>query len=251
MPDTLLASGALIYWIATIILLMARVGLIVFFMPGIGEQAVPVRIRAMIVLIFCVSLAISGVVDLPAIAGLASFFQLLFAEVTIGLFFGLLLRVSIWMLSIAGTIIAQVIGLAQMLGIALETEAQTITANALSMAGAALLLSMDYHVSVFVRMTTIYIDIPAGAVGMVDPMFLIKRGFEAFGIAIMLAWPFVAVNLLYNICLGFINKALPSLMVAFVGAPFMIGAGIMLLAFSIATILSVWMDKVPSIIGWL
>ena len=100
-------------------------------------------------------------------------------------------------------------------------------------------------------MTTIYNDIPAGALGELEPMFLIERGFEAFAIAIMLAWPFVAVNLLYNICLGFINKALPSLMVAFVGAPFMIGAGILLLAFSISTILVVWADKAPAIIGWL
>ena len=110
---------------------------------------------------------------------------------------------------------------------------------------------MDYHVSVFVRMVSLYGEIPAGAFDLIDPQFLVMRGFEAFGLAIMLAWPFVAVNLLYNICLGFINKALPSLMVAFVGAPFMIGAGIMLLAFSIATMLVVWTNRVPSLIGWL
>lgn len=251
MPASLMASGELLYWIAAIVLIMARVGLIVFFMPGIGEQAVPVRVRAMIVLVFSISLAASGLIQFPAITGMGGFFGLLLAEVTIGIFFGLLLRVAIWMLAICGTIIAQVIGLAQMLGIALETEAQTITANALSMAGAAMLLTMDYHVSVFVRMTTIYEDMPAGALGTLEPMFLVEHAFEAFAIAIMLAWPFVAVNLLYNICLGFINKALPSLMVAFVGAPFMIGAGILLLAFSIATILVVWADKVPAIIGWL
>ncbi|MCH2459362.1 MAG: flagellar biosynthetic protein FliR [Henriciella sp.] len=251
MPDTLLASGQAAYWIGAVMLIMARVGFIIYFMPGVGEQAVPVRVRAMIILVFAISLAASGVVELPVLSGLGEFFRYLALEATIGLFFGLLLRLAIWMLSITGTIIAQVIGLAQMLGIALETEAQTITANALAMAGAALLLSMDYHVSVFARVVTLYGDIPAGALGLVDPMFFVMRGFEAFGIAIMLAWPFVAVNLLYNICLGFINKALPSLMVAFVGAPFMIGAGIMLLAFSITTMLLVWGDRVPSIIGWL
>ena len=152
MPASLMASGELLYWIAAIVLIMARVGLIVFFMPGIGEQAVPVRVRAMIVLVFSISLAASGLIQFPVITGMGDFFGLFLAEVTI---------------------------------------------------------------------------------------------------AIMLAWPFVAVNLLYNICLGFINKALPSLMVAFVGAPFMIGAGILLLAFSISTILVVWADKAPAIIGWL
>ena len=72
----------------------------------------------------------------------------------------------------------------------------------------------------------------------------------ATGLAIMLAWPFVAVNLLYNICLGFINKALPSLMVAFVGAPLMIGAGIILLALSIMGMLVVWEGRIPDIVVW-
>ncbi|WP_348764516.1 flagellar biosynthetic protein FliR [uncultured Henriciella sp.] len=251
MPDTLLASGQAIYWIGAVMLIMARVGFIIYFMPGVGEQAVPVRVWAMIVLVFSISLAVTGVVEMPVLSSLGEFFRYLALEASIGLFFGLLLRLSIWMLSITGTIIAQVIGLSQMLGIALETEAQTLSANMLALAGAALLLSMDYHVSVFVRMVSLYGEIPAGAFDLIDPQFLVMRGFEAFGLAIMLAWPFVAVNLLYNICLGFINKALPSLMVAFVGAPFMIGAGIMLLAFSIATMLVVWTNRVPSLIGWL
>ncbi|WP_018148329.1 flagellar biosynthetic protein FliR [Henriciella marina] len=251
MPDSLLASGQAVYWIGAVLLIIARVGFIIYFMPGIGEQAVPMRVRAMIILIFATSLAVTGVVELPVLSGLGEFFHYLALEATIGLFFGLLLRLAVWMLAITGTIIAQVIGLSQMLGIALETEAQTITANMMSMAGAALLLSMDYHLSVFVRVVSLYVDIPAGEIGLIDPMFLVMNGFQAFSLAIMLAWPFVAVNLLYNICLGFINKALPSLMVAFVGAPFMIGAGIMLLAFSIMTMLVVWGDRVPSIIGWL
>jgi len=61
----------------------------------------------------------------------------------------------------------------------------------------------------------------------------------------------VAINLLYNICLGFINKALPSLMVAFVGAPFMVGAGTMLLALSIAGLLIAWKDRALQVVGWM
>ena len=37
---------------------------------------------------------------------------------------------------------------------------------------------------------------------------------------------------------------------AFVGAPFMIGAGFVLLAISVSTILIVWMDRVSGSIGW-
>ena len=244
-------SAELVAWLGLLFIIMARLSFVIFLMPGIGEQAVPVRVRIMVLLTLAFSIAIGGLVTLPAIGSTASFFQLIFFEITIGLFLGVLLRIAIWMLAIAGTIIAQVIGLAQLLGIALETTAQTLTANMLGLAGAALLFSMDFHISVFVRLVALYDEIPVGAITLIDPMFAVQSGFDAFGFAIMLAWPFVAVNLLYNICLGFINKALPSLMVAFVGAPFMIGAGMLLLAVSISTVLMVWADRIPQLIGWL
>jgi flagellar biosynthetic protein FliR len=57
------------------------------------------------------------------------------------------LRVSVWMLSIAGTIISQSIGLSQLLGVALEREAQSLTASMLSMAGTAILLTADFHLN--------------------------------------------------------------------------------------------------------
>ncbi len=251
MPVGLPLTAELAVWIALFMTIAARLSFVVFMMPGIGEGTVPVRIRLTVLLAIIFAFAASGVVEPPQTTSMSGFFSILLIEATIGLFLGILLRLSIWMLSIAGTIIAQVIGLSQMLGIALETEAQTLTANMLSMAGAALLFSMDYHISVFVRLSELYGEIPVGTLSGIDPMFLVHSGFGAFGFAILLAWPFVAVNLLYNICLGFINKALPSLMVAFVGAPFMIGAGMLLLAVSISTLLIVWSDRVPSIVGWL
>lgn len=244
-------AAELTAWIALMMLIMARLSFVIFLMPGIGEQTVTPRVRVAILLAFSTALAASGIVKVPLVATPSAFAALLFIESLVGAFLGILLRLSIWMLAIAGTLIAQVIGLAQMLGIALEGQAQTITANLLSMAGAALLLSMDYHVSAFVRFTELYNEIPVGDISGVDLMFVVQSGYRAFAFAILMAWPFVAVNLLYNICLGFINKALPSLMVAFVGAPFMIGSGMLLFAVSVATILMVWADRIPSIIGWL
>lgn len=251
MGDSAYLSAELTAWVALFMVIIARLGFVVFLMPGIGEQTVPMRVRGAVMLAVAAAFAASGVIPRPQPEAFSSFFALLLSEAVTGLFLGVMLRLSIWMLSIAGTLIAQVIGLSQMLGIALETEAQTLTANMLSMAGAALLLSANYHVSVVARLAELYGDIPAGALSQIDVTFLINSSFNAFNFAIMLAWPFVAINLLYNICLGFINKALPSLMVAFVGAPFMVGAGLILLTISIATMLMVWMERVPGLIGWL
>lgn len=251
MLNALTLSSELTAWISLFIIIVARLSFVIFLMPGIGEQVVPVRVRLSLLLAVTTAFAASGLIEAPATESFSGLFSVILMEGVIGLFLGILLRLAIWMLSIAGTIIAQVIGLSQMLGIALETEAQTLTANMLAMAGAALLFAADYHLAVFVRLSELYGEIPVGAIGEIDVMFLVRSSFNAFGFAILLAWPFVAINLLYNICLGFINKALPSLMVAFVGAPFMIGAGLLLFAVSVTTMLIVWKDRLPGLIGWL
>lgn len=243
-PDALSA------WIALVMVIVARLSFIIFFMPGIGEQTIPLQMRVMILLALSAMFSISGFVTPPPTDSFVTYAGVLATEVAIGFSLGVVLRATIWMLSIAGTVISQSIGLSQLLGIALEHEQQTVTANLLSMAGAALLLSADFHIKAIASLLRLYTDVPIGALEAMNQDMLIQALLYAFGLAIMLAWPFVAVNLLYNICLGFINKALPSLMVAFVGAPLMIGAGIILLALSIMGMLVVWEGRIPDIVVW-
>jgi flagellar biosynthetic protein FliR len=243
-PDALSA------WIALVMVIVARLSFIIFFMPGIGEQTIPLQMRVMILLALSAMFSISGIVTPPPTDSFVTYAGVLATEVAIGFSLGVVLRATIWMLSIAGTVISQSIGLSQLLGIALEHEQQTVTANLLSMAGAALLLSADFHIKAIASLLRLYTDVPIGALEAMNQDMLIQALLSAFGLAIMLAWPFVAVNLLYNICLGFINKALPSLMVAFVGAPLMIGAGIILLALSIMGMLVVWEGRIPDIVVW-
>ena len=241
---------ALSSWIALVMMIVARLSFIVFFMPGIGEQTIPLQMRVMILLALSVAFSISGFMTAPPTDSFAAYGGVLATEVAIGFSLGVVLRATIWMLSIAGTVISQSIGLSQLLGVALEHEQQTLTANLLSMAGAALLLSADFHIKAIASLLRLYTDVPIGALEAMNQDMLVQALLSAFGLAIMLAWPFVAVNLLYNICLGFINKALPSLMVAFVGAPLMIGAGIILLALSIMGMLVVWEGRIPDIVVW-
>ncbi|MBU2605088.1 MAG: flagellar biosynthetic protein FliR [Alphaproteobacteria bacterium] len=233
------------------LLVVARLSFVIFFMPGIGEQVVPVQLRLMILLAIAMSMASTGVVAVPSLESLTGYGGLLLSELTIGFCLGAILRVSVWMLSIAGTIISQSIGLSQLLGVALEREAQSLTGSMLSMAGTAILLTADFHLNAIASLMRLYTDIPVGALSALDWDMLIERSFSAVGFAVLLAWPFVAVNLLYNICLGFINKALPQLMVAFVGAPLMIGGGTILLALSVVGLLVVWKDRVIQIVGWM
>lgn len=243
--------GEISPWLILLLTIVARLSFVVFFMPGIGDQVITARTRLFVLLGLAVAIAGAGVVPMPDARSIGDLVLLLGSEVVIGLGLGALLRLSVWMLTIAGTVIAQSIGLAQFLGFALEHEAQTVTANMLSLAGAAILLTANYHVAAIGALIGLYAEIPLGQVALVSWPMIFQSFYSAFAFALMLAWPFVAANLLYNICLGFINKALPSLMVAFVGAPFMVGAGVMLLAITIGSLLIVWKDRALQVIGWL
>ncbi len=238
-------------WIALFMMVIARLSFIIFLMPGIGEQVIPVRVRAILLIGIALAMTGSGMFPAPVATSIPGLAGLLLTEVFIGFALGVMLRLTVWMLTIAGSVIAQSIGLSQFLAPALEHEAQTLTANLLSMAGAAILLTANFHVEVVVSLMRLYADIPLGALTLLSGPMLAQSFFSAFGFALLLAWPFVAVNLLYSICLGFINKALPSLMVAFVGAPFMVGAGTMLLAISMAGLLIAWKDRAMQIVGWM
>ncbi len=250
--EALHAPGeVLVSWMATLMIVIARLSFIIFLMPGIGEQVVPVRVRVTALLTLAVIIVASGNVGLPEVSPVSAFGTLLISEIAIGFCLGIALRISIWMLSITGTIISQSIGLSQLLGVAMEREAQTLTANMLSMAGAAIFLSADLHINAVVELLNLYGDVPVGAFSELNWGMLLDNIYAGINFAVLLAWPFVAVNLLYNICLGFINKALPQLMVAFVGAPLLIGGGTIFLAISIAALFVAWQHRFISIIGWM
>ena len=113
-------------WIILFMLIVARLTFVVFLMPGIGDQTVPMRVRMSLLLGVATLFAMSGIVTAPVDISIANFVGLLGAETIIGLGLGVLLRTSIWILNMAGSLIAQTIGLSQMLGIALDAEAQTV-----------------------------------------------------------------------------------------------------------------------------
>ena len=68
-----------------------------------------------------------------------------------------------------------------------------------------------------------------------------KIGYT-FGLGFTLAGPFVLAAVVYNLGLGVINKAMPQLMVAFVGAPAISFGGIALLLIASPFLLSIWLD---------
>jgi len=228
-------------FLAGAFLVFLRVGAVMAMLPAFGERAVPTRVR------LGLTIAFTAIVT-PAVApGLPAALPPLLAiatESVIGLALGLILRLMILALQMAGEIAAQSTSLAQMLGAA-SMDPQPAMGRLMMMAGLALAVMSGLHVRAAEAMILSYEMLPAGR--FPDASTLSEWGVlgiaRGFGLAATLAMPFVIASLIYNLALGVINKAMPQLMVAFVGAPAITAGGLMLLLLALPPMLALWQGQ--------
>jgi flagellar biosynthetic protein FliR len=230
--------------LATGFAVFLRVGAAMAVLPAFGEQILPRRVRLVLALAFTAVVvpAVAPMLSPPAEgAALARFWA---AEVTVGLTLGLGLRLFVLALQTAGTMAAQATSLAQIFGGSAGIDPQPAVAHLLTLAGLALAVIADLHVHVTQALVASYAALPPG---LFPPAGLIAgwgtwRVAEAFALAFALAAPFVVASLIYNLALGVINRAMPQLMVAFVGAPALTLGGLVLLALALPPLLEVWLE---------
>jgi len=229
-----LAEGFI--WHAALVFM--RVGAAVSLFPAIGEQMVPQRVR--LVAALAVTLVVAPAV--PATASVPQGLLLpLAAEAVAGLVLGFGLRLLILGLQMAGTIAAQSVSLAQMFA-GTGPEPQPIVANLLVLAGLALFVSMGGLERAVALLVLSYDLIPPGQLPAAADLaeWGQQRISAVFALSFSLAAPFVLAALLYNLALGAINRAMPQLMVSFVGAPALTLGGLALLALASPILLTVW-----------
>ncbi|SMC56702.1 flagellar biosynthetic protein FliR [Primorskyibacter flagellatus] len=240
--ENLLSQSSI--WLWALFVVFLRIGTAILVLPGVGERSIPVRIKLAISVALSLAVAPSIWPNLPEMkGGLAGFAPLAASESTNGLAIGLFLRLLILGLQIAGSIAAQSTSLSQIAG---NTGAEPMPAigNLLTVGGLALLFATGYQVKIVLFLTNSYLILPFGA--FPDPSSLaslgIARTAKAFATAFTLAAPFIILSVLYNLTLGVINRAMPQLMVAFVGAP-VITLGALAMMFVLApTLLAVWVQ---------
>ncbi len=219
-----------------------RIGAMMALLPAFSEQSVPERIRLFLAVAFTLIIA-PAVADkiLPILAGNPNLLLILLAEVSVGLTFGILFRLFVIVLQTAGSIAAQSTSLSQILGSA-GVEPLPAMGHIMVVSGLALAAMTGLHLRVVEAMIGSYEVFPAGV--FPTPAVLAEWGIAriayAFHLAFTLAAPFVIASLVYNVALGVINKSMPQLMVAFVGAPAITAGGLLLLFLSLPIILSVW-----------
>lgn len=233
-----LAEG--VGWAA--VLAFLRIGAVVALMPGLGDPSVPQRIK--LALVVALTLVVTPLLaDRLAQVGPQPGLLPLGGEVLAGLILGIGLRLFMIALQTAAAMIAQATTLSQLFAGA-APEPQPAIGNLLTVAGIALAMSAGLHVRAAELVLVSYDILPAGvhlsAVEAADwGLALIGR---TFSLAFALAAPFVIASLIYNLALGAINRAMPTLMLSMVGAPALTLGGLALLAVATPVLLAAWLD---------
>ncbi len=241
-PQDLLAVLSAGLWQAITVFL--RVSALVSVLPAFGERTVPMRIKLGIAIAFTLIILPAVPVQAPP-AGPMTLATLAVTEVIAGLALGLGIRLFVLALQTAGSMAAQATSLSQILGGA-AVEPIPAMGYVLVVGGLALAVMAGLHVRAAELMIYSYQVFPVGGFpsGRDLSAWGVGRIAHAFALAFLLAAPFVVTSVLYNLTLGVINRAMPQLMVAFVGAPVITLGGIFLLFLCAPFMLAVWSDAI-------
>lgn len=239
LADLAAQAGAML-WAAVVVFL--RVGAAMALMPAFGQALVPLRLRLALALGLSVLVFPAVAPLLPPDLGVDGVPWLYFAtEPVAGLALGAVARLMVIVLAYAGTIAAQSTSLAQLFG-GSAGEPMASMGHLMVIAGLALATMAGLHVKVVLALIGSYEVLPPGVfpLGTALAEWGVARIGQALGIGLALAAPFAIASLVYNVALGVINRAMPQLMVAFVGAPAITLGGLILLALTVPAALMIW-----------
>ena len=216
------------------VLVFARLGSAMIFMPGIGEQTVPIRHRLMFA--FALSAALMPATPVNGFAPVAPvvLVPLLVIEVTIGLWIGLTARILLSALQFAGYQIGLVAGLSNAFAPSIGSfEGSTMVASGMLMAGVALIFATDLHHHMIAALIMTYDIFPLGQILPADlSEQTSKAAAKSFYIGVAITAPFYMMGLLLNLGLGLANRMMPNLPVFFVAVPVLIFLGLLVFAVS-------------------
>lgn len=226
-----------------IALVFTRISAAMALMPAFGEQVTPMRVKLAAAMAFALIVTPATMPQVSQAYAQLGWVSLISTEVVAGLAIGILFRLFVIALQIAGTVAAQATSLSQIFGGGLGTEPQPAMSTLLVVSGLCLAVMAGLHVRVAEALIMSYEVFPAGHSILATDLtrWGIAQIARAFSLGMTLAMPFLIASVIYNLALGAINRAMPQLMVAFVGAPAISLGGLVLLMLVAPAMISVWL----------
>jgi flagellar biosynthetic protein FliR len=215
-------------------------------LPGFGETNIPVRVKLGIALLLTLIILplhrTAYQVDLSSMSSLA---VLMVHEIIIGIVLGATARVTLSALAVAGSVIAQQLGLGFVTAVD-PTQGQQglLIGNFLTILGITLLFATDSHHLVIAALNESYrIFSPGELMSSGDVAALATRAFAAaFKIGMQLSAPFLVFGLVFNIGLGVLARLMPAMQVYFVGVPLSIMVGFLIFALVLSAMMGTYLN---------
>jgi flagellar biosynthetic protein FliR len=228
------------------LLVFARTGTMLMLLPGLGEQNISARMRLTFALILAGTLLPlhrnAYHIDTGA---LAPAMVMLVEEILIGAMLGLTARLTISALEVAGSVIAQQLGLGFVTAVdPTQGEQGAIIGNFLTLLGITLFFATNMDHLVIAALNDSYnLFAPGDMPSTGDAAALITRMVAgAFRVGIQLSAPFLVFGLLFNIALGVLSRLMPQMQVFFVALPLSILLGLLLLVLVLGAMMGFFLD---------
>jgi flagellar biosynthetic protein FliR len=228
------------------LVVFARVGTVIAFLPGFSAAYVSVRIRlAMaLALTLLVTPALAAILP-PMPATPTALGLLLVREAAIGLFLGSVALIAFAALQTAGTFIAYLSSFASALVQDPVADQQSSTiAGFFTALGLVLVFVTDLHHLMLRAIVDSYGLFTPRAPPPLDDFcsFIARTVAESFGLGVQLAAPFLVVSLVYNVGLGLLGRLMPQLPVFFFGLPLQVALQLWVMMLTVSGIMLVFLD---------
>ena len=237
---------------ATFMLVFARVGAMVMLLPGFGESNIPVRIKlAIALLLTLIILPLHRTAYQVDLTSMSSLGVLMVHEIVIGIVLGATARVTLSALAVAGSVIAQQLGLGFVTAVD-PTQGQQgmLVGNFLAVLGVTLIFATDLHYLVIAALNDSYALFRPGEVPVMGDVANVLTGSvaSAFRIGVQLAAPFLVFGLLFNLGLGVLSRLMPQMQVFFVGMPLSILVGFLILMLVLGAMMMTFLGHVEGVL---
>jgi flagellar biosynthetic protein FliR len=226
-----------------VFVLFCRIGGCLMLAPGFSSYQIPMQVRVFIAVAATLSLSpllldklpMKSLEDDPITA-----LRYIGTELLIGGTIGILGRVFFIALETMMVGAATLLGLSNPFGVEVEqSEALPPIATLIMMGATVLVFALDLHWEVLRGLVASYDALPA--TGTFDASFSLRHIADAmvdtFRVALRVCSPFIIYAVVVNLAISIINRLTPQIAIFYIATPFVIGGGLMLLYFTVRSLL--------------
>lgn len=228
------------------LLIFCRIGSMFMVVPGIADNYVPMQVRLLFALMM--SLALTPFLQnvIPAVPGnLGAMVVMIVAEIMVGVFLGMLVRILFSAVHVAGTTIAaqSSLALASVFDVG-QGGQSAIVSNYLSIITITLFFALNLHHVMIAGLVDSYSLFHAGDFPIIEDMSstISRKVADAFFVGVQLSAAHLIFSLLFYLFGGLLTRLMPNFQIFFVLIPPQIMMAMLLLVFTLSTMMTFYMN---------